>query len=199
MLVGSLVFIDIDTQHDFLDPAGALFIPGTEPILHQLACLTEFARSRAIPVLATACAHSEDDPEFEVFPPHCLKGTPGQQRIEATAWPGTQILTIDDRIGGEIPAHLTVEKVTYDLFNRADATEIVARYARNDPTFVVYGVATDYCVGCAVRGLLDRGCRVALVVDAIRAIDLEQEARILTDFANSGVLLTLADIVCDDR
>ena len=199
MLAGPLVFFDIDTQRDFLEAGGALFIRGGEAILPQLARLTEFARLAKIPVLATACAHVEDDPEFEVFPPHCLVGTPGQQRVEATSWPQTQVLGVNERIGEAIPSHLTVEKVSHDFFSRADAIEIVTHYARNDPTFVVYGVATDYCVGCAVRGLVNQGLRVALVVDAIRAIVPEQEARILTEFAKCGVLLTLTDVVCDDH
>jgi hypothetical protein len=44
--------------------------------------------------------------------------------------------------------------------------------------------------------LLDRGQRVALVVDAIRAVDPAAEADILTEFANRGVLLVLTDVVC---
>jgi hypothetical protein len=47
--------------------------------------------------------------------------------------------------------------------------------------------------------LLDRGCRVALVVDAIRPIDTVAEPEILTTFARRGVLLTLTAVVCDDR
>lgn len=108
------------------------------------------------------------------------------------------ILGVADRLA-TIPAHLTVEKVTYDLFRRSDAGEIMARYAQNTPTFVVYGVATDYCVRCAVEGLLARGYRVALVVDAIAAIDRQNESQVLTTFAQAGVLLTLTDVVCDDR
>ena len=68
--------------------------------------------------------------------------------------------------------------------------------AATGPTFVVYGVATDYCVKVAVLGLLTRGHRVAVVVDAIRAVDPASEADILTEFARRGALLTLTDVVC---
>ena len=50
MLDGPLVFVDIDTQRDFLEPDGALFVPGSAAILENLARLTNFARSRGIPV-----------------------------------------------------------------------------------------------------------------------------------------------------
>ena len=53
---------------------------------------------------------------------------------------------------------------------------------------MVYGVATDYCVRVNMEGLLDHQCRVAMVIDAIRAIDPAAEAGILTDFARRGVL-----------
>ena len=70
-------------------------------------------------------------------------------------------------------------------------------YTSGQPIFVVYGVATDYCVAAAVHGLLARHCRIALVVDAIRAIDNQAEAGILTEFAGRGVLLTMTDVICD--
>ncbi|MBX6316059.1 MAG: isochorismatase family protein, partial [Isosphaeraceae bacterium] len=83
MLDGPFVFVDIDTQRDFLEPTGALYVPGSSAILPQLARLTACARDRLIPVLATACAHRLDDPDPEPFPPHCLVGTPGQGRVWA--------------------------------------------------------------------------------------------------------------------
>ena len=63
---------------------------------------------------------------------------------------------------------------------------------------MIYGVATDYCVERAVSGLLDRRCRVSVVVDAIRAFDSAREADILTKFAQRGALLTLTEAVCED-
>ena len=198
MLDGPLVFVDVDTQRDFLEPSGVLFVAGSETIVPNLARLTEFARSHAIPVLATACAHSPGDEELNVFPPHCMIGSRGQERIDATAWPDGAVLGLDDTFAGPLPAHLTIAKRRYDVFSHPEADRVVREYARNDPTFVVYGVATDYCVRACVEGLLDRGLRVAVVVDAIRAIDRAAEPEILGEFIDRGVQLTLTEVVCAD-
>jgi nicotinamidase/pyrazinamidase len=196
MLDGPLVFVDVDTQRDFLEPSGVLFVAGSETIVPNLARLTAFARTHSIPVLATACAHSPGDEELNEFPLHCMTGTRGQQRVEATAWPGGFVLGSDDTFAGPLPAHLTIEKRRYDVFSHPEADRIVRDYARSNPTFVVYGVATDYCVRACVEGLLDRGLRVAVVVDAIRPIDRAAEPEVLGEFLERGVLLTLTEVVC---
>jgi nicotinamidase/pyrazinamidase len=196
MLDGPLVFVDVDTQRDFLDPDGALFIKGSEAIRPNLARLTRFARDRGIPILATACAHAQGDPEFAVFPPHCLLGTPGQERIEETAWPDGPVFNADDELPASALPYLTIHKKAYDVFSVPEMDLILEIYSEVNPRFVVYGVATDYCVKCAVEGLLSRGKKVAIVVDAIRAVDPSSEADLLTKFAKAGALLTVTDVVC---
>jgi nicotinamidase/pyrazinamidase len=200
-LDGPLVFVDIDTQRDFLEPGGALFIAESPAILANLARLTAFARDRGIPVIATACAHAADAAEFAVFPPHCVLGTRGQERVEATDWPGGTTLPVGLTLADTpaLPAHLTLHKDAYDLFSRDDAPAVFARYAASGATFVVYGVATDYCVKCAVEGLVDRGHPTALVVDAIRGVRPADEPAILTGLAGRGVLLTLTEVVVGSR
>jgi len=198
MLEGPLVFVDIDTQRDFLEPAGALFVPGSTEILPNLARLTQFATTHKIPILATACAHAADDPELTLFVPHCIAGTSGQERVRATSCPHSVVLSVGERLAGDLPRHLTLQKNDLDVFSRPDAADLVARYNRDRPTFVVYGVATDFCVLVNVEGLLKHHCRVAIVIDAVRAIDSSAEADILTDFARRGVLLTVTDLVCRD-
>ncbi|MDB5352766.1 MAG: isochorismatase hydrolase [Planctomycetota bacterium] len=197
MLDTPLIFVDIDTQRDFLEPSGALFVPGSGAIRANLARLTAFAKRRGIPVLATACAHTLDEIDPEPFPPHCLIGTPGQERIAETAWEGGTVLPPGRAFEeeGEIPPHLTVEKTRYDVFSRPDADSLVRRYGRGNPTFVVYGVATDYCVRAAVLGLLARGRKVAVVVDAVRAIDQAGEPEQFREFVAGGAMLTITEVV----
>jgi len=201
MLPGPLIFVDIDTQRDFLEPDGALFVPGSEAILGNLARLTTFARDHSIPILASACSHTVDDAEMAVFGPHCMVGTTGQSRIPQTEWSdgSSEVVGVSGKFSGtDLPAHLTIEKREYDVFSHPEADAIISRYNHDQPTFVVYGVATDYCVKAAVLGLLDRGCKVAVVVDAIRAIDTEGEPEVLGEFTRRGAALTITDVVCDD-
>lgn len=197
MLDGPLIFVDIDTQRDFLDPSGALFVAGSEAILGHLEELTRFAREHRIPVLATACSHELDDAELSVFPPHCLAGTPGQARVAATAWDGSVVIGTSQEFTATITAHLTLEKSEFDVFSRPDADRVISLYNARRPTFVVYGVATDYCVKAAVLGLLRRGCKVVVVVDAVRAVDPEHECEVLGEFIRRGAVLTLTDVVCN--
>jgi nicotinamidase/pyrazinamidase len=195
---GPLVFVGIDTQRDFLEPAGALYVPDSVSIVPNLARLTEFARSHRHPILSTSCAHLPEDPELSRFPPHCMVGTLGQELVPETQCADSIVLGPDDRLYGEIPLHLTLQKRDLDLFSRPDADELIARYNERQPTFIVYGVATDYCVRAAVLGLLQRNCRVAIVVDAVRSIAPLTEVEILTNFALRGATLTVTDVVCSD-
>ena len=75
------VYFDIDSQLDFLYPAGALYVPGAERIVPVIASLNRFAAAQGIPVVSTTDAHAEDDAEFQVWPHHCVAGTWGSARL----------------------------------------------------------------------------------------------------------------------
>ena len=78
------VFFDVDTQLDFMVPAGALYVPRAESIVDRIAVLNRFAASQNVPVISTTDAHTEDDPEFKLWPHHCVAGTTGQQKCAVT-------------------------------------------------------------------------------------------------------------------
>lgn len=194
-----VVFVDVDTQRDFLEAGGALFIQGSETILGNLARLTWHARERRIPIIATACDHAADDDEFQVFRPHCVRGTRGRQRIEQTAVADHVELAVNQPFQGERQLHLTLCKSHYDVFHREDTAHIFDTYDLDRTTvFVVYGVATDYCVRAVVKGLRSRDHHVEVVVDAIRPVDPAAEVEVLGEFVRWGVVLTMTDRACID-
>jgi nicotinamidase/pyrazinamidase len=175
------VFVDVDTQIDFLFPAGALYVPGAERLLPAIARLNHFAAAQGIPLVSTMDAHSEDDPEFRQWPPHCVAGTTGQLKPSETL------------VAGQIAAQVIVEKQTLDAFANPDFAALLDRLEAD--RYVVYGVATDYCVRCAITGLLATGKPVALVSDAIAAVNPEDGARTIAEFtARGGSLTTVSEV-----
>ena len=87
-----VVFWDVDTQHDFMDASGKLYVPDAESIKPNLKRLTDYAHERGIRIVATADDHEPGHrelsatPDFrETFPEHCMRGTPGASKIPETA------------------------------------------------------------------------------------------------------------------
>ena len=184
-----MILIDEDTQIDFMVPAGALYVPGAEQLIPVLARVFEGVRERRIPVISSVDAHSENDPEFADWPPHCVAGTLGQQKIPTTLFKERAI--VPNKPGVELPQgvpQVIVEKQTLDVFSNPNFRRLLDRYPNEE--CVVVGVATDYCVRCAVEGLLNAGRKVRIVTDAIRAIDDGAGQKLLESWAARGARLT---------
>ncbi len=174
------VFFDVDTQIDFMYPAGALYVPGAETILHNIAALNRYAASHGIPVISTVDAHTENDPEFKIWPHHCVVGTTGQQKCA---------ITLLDKSARQI----IVEKQTIDVFSNPTLPGILKELTAD--RFVVYGVVTEICVRTSVEGLLKTGARVEVVTDAIRSLTDEAGAKALAQFTAAGcTLITVSTI-----
>jgi nicotinamidase/pyrazinamidase len=183
------VFFDIDTQVDFLYPAGALYVPGAEKIVEQIAALNRFAAAQGIAVVSTMDAHSEDDPEFKAWPPHCVVETAGQQKPASTL--------LDRRVTARnvagLPAlenvqQILLEKQTFDCFSNVNLHGLLEHM--NADCYVVYGVVTEICVKMAAEGLLKTGKRVELVTDAVRSLNDAASADMTAAFLAAGGVLT---------
>lgn len=191
-----LAFFDVDTQLDFMDPAGKLYVPHAEKIIPRLVQLMSRARAQKIPVLSSADAHAPDDPEFKIWPPHCVRGTRGQQRIQETSLPGA--LTIPMHSGpfvppGKWPPQVIIEKDVYETSANPNFDAILE--ALGPRRYIVFGVATEYCVRADVLALRERDKPVALVVDAIKAITEEGGRKALEEMSAAGAeFATTADV-----
>jgi nicotinamidase/pyrazinamidase len=193
------VFFDVDTQIDFLFPAGALYVPGAEKIVKTLGTLTRFAAANRLPIISTADAHFENDPEFKTWKPHCVIGTAGQQKIAGTLLNQPLVLTTVigslDAIRSRITdaAQIIVEKQMLDCFTNPNLRPLLDLIDAN--RYVVYGVATEHCVRCAAFGLLETGARVEIVTNAISGISASDEREVLERFQSQGGVLTTSAAV----
>lgn len=190
-------FFDVDTQFDFMDPRGSLYVKGAQEIRSSLQQLITYAQAHHIPVLSSADAHPPDDPSFAEWPPHCVVGTPGQQRIPETRLPDPVV--VPNQPGAfepprEWPAQIIIEKQEYDASTNANFDAILK--ALGERRFVVFGVATDYCVRGTALSLLKKGFSVQLVTDAIKAINEEDGRKAIDEITAAGAELVTTDDAC---
>ncbi len=189
------VFFDVDTQNDFMLPAGALYVPGAERLLPKIARLNQYAASRGIPVISDTDAHTEDDPEFRNWPPHCVAGTLGQQKPPETLLDRRVVIpSTPGEYAIEGAEQIILEKQTLDCFTNPHLPAILEQL--NADRYVVYGVVTEYCVRFAALGLLKTGKRVELVTDAILSLKEDDAARTIEEFLAGGGNLTTVEEVC---
>jgi len=191
-----IVFWEVDAQEDFMLPGGKLYVPGAEKIIPNIGRLVNLARQKSVLLVSSACAHSIDDPEFASFPLHCIRGTDGARIVPEGMT--EDFLTIRNDPGAPLPAdvfgheQVVIEKQELDVFSNPHTIEIVRRLG-SGTHFVVFGVVTEYCVHFAAKGLLDRGCRVFVVKDAIETLKAEESGRALGELQALGAQLVTTD------
>ena len=187
-----IVFVDVDTQADFMLPGGRLYVPGAEKLLPTLARLRDFAEQHGVPILTSTDAHSTDDPEFQQWPPHCVRGTPGQLKVPESlvrrymVVPQERQSPLTDQELSRYQQWI-LEKDDLDMFTSPQADDLVKRLDAEQ--YVVYGVATEYCVKLVAKGLLKRKRPVTLLVDAIREIKPEDGQAVLRELQAGGAKL----------
>jgi len=208
----ALAFWDVDTQYDFMHADGKLYVPGAESIIPNLKRLSDYAHQHGIRVIASAddhvAGHRElaDQPDFATtFPPHCMRGTPGQRKIPETAL--RQPLVIEPE---PLDAALLAEKLRdhqgdillhkhwFDVFSNANVETVIGTLRPR--TIVLYGVATDVCNKYALEGLMTRHPEVRLfaVTDAMKAIDPDAQEHLLKQWSEEGVRMIQTDELVED-
>jgi len=191
-----IVFWEVDAQADFMLPGGKLYVPGAEKIIPNIQRLVYAATEAGVFLVSSGDAHPENDPEFQRFPPHCLRGTPGARIIPEglaenfIAIPNDSSRKPTQDVFGH--PQVVLEKQTLDVFDNPHTSELVEQLG-SDAEYVVFGVVTEYCVRCAAKGLLDRGRKVSIVKDAIETLNPENGRRALDELQAAGARLITTD------
>jgi len=177
-------------------PGGKLYVPGAERLLPNIRRLTDAARQGRVFLVSHGCFHTKDDPEFNTFPPHCVKGTAGCAIVSEALT--EKVVTVTNEATAALPRDLSqyqqilLEKQTLDIFESRYAGELVKRFG-DDTEFVVFGVVTEYCVRFAAKGLLELGRCVYVVQDAIETLKAEDGRRTVGELQALGAKFITTD------
>jgi len=204
--VGGTILWDVDTQVDFMEPSGKLYVPGARDVAPAMELLVDAARAARIPHVASADDHELTDPELSdspdfqnTYPPHCLRGTRGAEKILETKQRDPLPLSLVPFPPGLVPRliegrrEILLLKKNFNVFTNPNTDALLDVL---DPSeIVVFGVATDVCDHAAILGFLQRGRRVRFVEDASRGLDEARVAACTAVWRERGVAFTTAEEV----
>ncbi len=196
MVQQKTVLWEVDAQADFMLPGGKLYAPGAEKIIPRIARLTRTGTETGTLIVSSGDAHTQNDPEFQKFPPHCIAGTPGAEIIPEGLAKDFRVLSNDG--SRELPEdvlalpQIILEKQTLDVFDNPKASALVDRLP-SETEYIVFGVVTEYCVQLAAKGLLRRHRKVSIVKEAIEALSPEAARKALSELQSRGARLITTD------
>ena len=156
MAVTKNVVLVIDMLRGFLEPPNPLYcgdaarriIPNIQRLLER-----EFAQGSRILYLCDS--HAADDPEFKMFPPHCIAGTAEAELVpEVTGYHG--------------------EVIYKTRFSGFFDTLLADRLRELGPDkLVVCGVCTDICVMHTVADARNRNYEVEVPMDCVASFNVQ--------------------------
>lgn len=150
------ILVDVDTQRDFVEPEGALFVPSADGTRARIGAALAEAHAEGTPIIGSVDSHAYDAWEFESndgpFPAHCVKGTSGWLRVFPLSPPRTRFIPmqvlapavrnlVGEAVQGEGPRELDAaalaaeaiggvglyfEKEVYSMFSNPSAEPVVA-------------------------------------------------------------------------
>jgi len=161
------ILIDIDTQKDFLLVNGKSCIRNHRRVLANIRRVMAWARYNGVPIISTAEVYSNNNGNGS--PNHCLDGTEGQKKIHYTLVSNRISLSADGST--DLPRDILrryrqviLHKRCVDPFDEPRIDRLLSELRANE--FILVGTSLEGAVKATALGLLQRGKRVTVVIDA---------------------------------
>ena len=172
------LLIDVDTQKDFLLPDGRACIKNQSEVLTNIRQVMTWARRQKVPVISTAEVFPNDNGYNKIR--YCLDGTKGQKKVSCTLLRNRISFPADNK--NALPADILLayrqvilHKRCIDPFNEPRIERLFSEIEADD--FILIGVGTEDAVRATAMGLIHRGKRVRIIVDALGSHN-RKEARL---------------------
>jgi nicotinate phosphoribosyltransferase len=148
------VVLIVDMLRGFLEEGNPLYIgEAGRRVIPNVERLLKSERDQGSVLIYLCDHHQPDDPEFDMFPPHCIAGTKEAEIIpELSDHPG--------------------EIIAKTRFSGFFDTSLGEKLEELDPTkIIVCGVCTDICVMHTVSDARNRDYDVEIPVDCVASLD----------------------------
>jgi len=198
-----IIFWDVDTQFDFMRPEGALYVPGAEEIINRVGQVRRFALENGCSILSDVDWHRMNNPEISqqpdmktTFPPHCIAGTPGADRVGDLGDVPIDYVEIDEvdmaqlrQLVQKDQFHIVIRKQSLNVFDNPNTHKLVDLIR---PEHVIaFGVALDCCVYYVLRELSKhKGVRLSLLTDATKGLQIRPDEEVYDELRRRGVEIT---------
>jgi len=160
--------IDIDTQNDFLLSSGRACVRNYEEVLINIRRVMAWIRREKVPVISTAEVYPNNNGCSAMG--YCLDGTEGQKKITCTLLNDRASFPADNI--NSLPAdvllayrQVILHKRCIDPFDEPRIERLLSEVEADE--FILIGAGTEYAVRATALGLLHRGKKVSIIVDAL--------------------------------
>ncbi|NVM01047.1 MAG: cysteine hydrolase [Candidatus Helarchaeota archaeon] len=144
--------------NDFINEGASLEVPAGRKIVPTISKLLNYARDKGWSVLYLCDNHKKTDPEFKIWPPHCVARTKGAMVIDELK---------PDLEGGEV----VIPKRRYSGFYGTDLDLWLRELNIN--TVILTGVLTNICIMYSSADASQRGYKVVVVKDGTAGLAIE--------------------------
>lgn len=191
------IFVDIDSQRDFLTDDGAYPVIERKILMRNLRRIFAMARSFHIPVVSSLNTHRQRD-WCAGLPIHCLEGSRGQSKVNFTLLRNHTLVDANNTL--DLPPGLIsnfrqiiLRKRTPDFLENPKADRLFTTLTPE--RFVMFGVGMDLSIKKLALSLIARGKQVAFVPSCCgywNETDADLARRLIV--AKGGLEMTLEEL-----
>jgi nicotinamidase-related amidase len=169
------ILIDIDTQKDFLLVSGKACVKNHRRVLANIRRIMAWARINNVPIISTAEVYANNNGDS--IPGYCIDGTEGQKKVHYTLVNNRVSFTADGST--DLPRdifkrynQIILHKRCVDPFDEPRIDRLLSEIRAND--FVLVGTSLEGAIKATALGLLQRGKRVTIIIDAIGSHNIRE-------------------------
>jgi len=162
------ILVDIDTQKDFLLARGKACIRNHRRVLAHIRRVIAWARSQQVPIISTAEVYPNNNGENTIG--YCIDGTDGQKKVRYTLLSDRVSLAADGNT--DLPRdmlrqhrQIILHKRCVDPFDEPRIDRLLSELRASE--FILVGACLEGAVKMTALGLLQRGKKVTVVIDAV--------------------------------